>query len=77
MTKSDTFLLESQIKKDGLNDTLRISYYYNFKNRNLNDWQNPHKQSLKSLKLILSPKILKGDQTAVKNISKSIYRQRL
>lgn len=36
--KKDTSLLESTIKVNGLHDTLRISEFYNFKNKNLNRW---------------------------------------
>ncbi len=50
MQKSDLTLLSKTIEKDELTDTLRISDYYNFKNKNKNSWDNPHKKANKYLK---------------------------
>ena len=37
----------------------------NFKNKNLNEWNNPFSKSNKSLSLSLRPKVLKGDHQAI------------
>ena len=42
MQRSDLSFLQTTIRRDGLNDTLKISDFYNFKVRGLNDWANPH-----------------------------------
>ena len=49
MQKTDLTLLSKTIEQDGLTDTLRISDYYNYKNKNRNPWENPHRKANKYL----------------------------